>query len=311
MDGNEVVDLALSDDDAEDDSADGVSIMCPPPQTQRQQIDLTDDLDPAPAVVAAAAADDDDDTVVELSPVQPHLSSQAAAAAAATEARAQTRRSNVEETFLGTVDGDDRQSKGASTATPRRRRPLSTEATSNSNNSATTTAPTSTAAAAVRGGVCRCAACEKQDVPQQYAFALENCGHRLCSACVVAHVSGRESLLPSSPDPVCPVKDCAKAISVRDLALVLQEKVGSREGRTEGGREEERGRGGGDMVLYMFRESEDFSRFLLLVCSSICVVSVRKLFWKRSFHEAFCRKREWREMGREERGERRYTQVGK
>ncbi|CAN0074601.1 unnamed protein product, partial [Laminaria digitata] len=72
--------------------------------------------------------------------------------------------------------------------------------------------------------VCRCASCVKEDVPRRHAFALERCGHRLCPACMVAHVSGGRSL-PSWPDPVCPVGGCAKAVSVRDLALVLQEKA--------------------------------------------------------------------------------------
>lgn len=108
-------------------------------------------------------------------------------------------------------------------------------------------------ATARRGRLSRCESCFKDDVPRMETFCLETCGHRLCPACVAAHVcvhpssssppsfsspiegsaGGRTGSATSSRSsggahdsqtaPLCPVADCTTTVSVRDLALVLQE----------------------------------------------------------------------------------------
>lgn len=84
------------------------------------------------------------------------------------------------------------------------------------------TTPTATVATPTRlsGQKQTCASCADTNVPRRHTFSLERCGHGLCPACMVKSVSSS-----TSTDPTCPVAGCAKLVSVRDLALVLQEQA--------------------------------------------------------------------------------------
>lgn len=69
-------------------------------------------------------------------------------------------------------------------------------------------------------GAARCASCSSQDVPRRHIFSLEHCGHSLCATCMASKVTEAET-----DAPACPVIGCSAVVSVRDLALVLQEQA--------------------------------------------------------------------------------------
>lgn len=96
-----------------------------------------------------------------------------------------------------------------------------------------------------RARLVKCAACLREDVRRSETFCLEACNHQLCAACVahkICRVPSSSAPCAATPaangkvldaavdysardssSPVCPI--CAARVSVRDLALVLQEKA--------------------------------------------------------------------------------------
>ncbi|CAM9922062.1 unnamed protein product, partial [Discosporangium mesarthrocarpum] len=62
-----------------------------------------------------------------------------------------------------------------------------------------------------------CGVCNTQAEAHTF-FCLDACGHKLCPTCVATHICNG-----SSVDPVCPMTGCSSSVSVRNLALLLQE----------------------------------------------------------------------------------------
>lgn len=193
MGSHEIVDLALSDDD---EGGNSNKNNCLAPQ-ENQQIDLTDEC-------------------VEIPPPRAPLSPRTAATPH-NQAGSLDVADNVTIVNSALKSEDVLASNGclaSSTSTPGTAVPVEAGSTGSSG----------TASSHGGSGARECASCTNQDVPLRHTFSLERCRHRLCPACMVANVSGVRC--SSSPaDPVCPLIGCAMPVSVRDLALVLDEQA--------------------------------------------------------------------------------------